>query len=99
MRKAGQGMTCMVQVRVTHGRVFAHDVHASHLVRIAVRRQGLLHDFDHGVTRVFVQLGIPELLKPVVGRTVVDPLVVRVHHRNQTRITCALHIVLTTQGV
>ena len=45
----------MVQIRVAHGGVFAHDVHAPNFVRIGVIGQGLVHDFNHGVARLAVE--------------------------------------------
>ena len=64
--QTGQRVARVVQVRVAHGRVLAHDVHAAHLVRIGVRGQSLVHDFDHGVAGLVVQFRVPELFKPIV---------------------------------
>ena len=44
----------MVQIRITHGGVFAHHVHAAHFVRIAVISQRLVHDFHNGVAGLTV---------------------------------------------
>ncbi len=95
--QTGQRMARMVQVGVAHGRVFAHDVHAAHLVRIAVGGKRLVHDFDHGVAGLVVQLRAPEVLKPGVRRRVGHALVVGEHHRDQARVAGALHIVLAAQ--
>ena len=97
--QAGQGMAGMVQVGVAHGRVFAHDVHAAHLMRIAVRCQRFVHDLDYGVAGLIVKLGIPEFFEPAVRGRVGHALVVGEHHRNQAGIAGALHIILATQGV
>ena len=95
--QTGHGMAGMVQVRVAHGRVFAHDVHAANLVRVAVIGQRFVHDLDHGVARLVVQLGAPEVFKPGVCFGVAHALVVGVHHRDQARIAGALHVVLAAQ--
>ena len=84
--QAGQGMARVIQVRVAHGGVFPHDVHAANLVRIAVLGQRFTHDFDHGVARLVVQLGAPEVFKPGMRGGVVHALVVGEHHRNQARV-------------
>ena len=89
----------MVQIRVTHRGVFAHDVHATNLVWIGIVRQDLAHDFHHRVAGLVIQRGVPKLFKPIVRRLVGDALVVGVHHGNQTRIARALHVVLATQWV
>ena len=97
--QTGQGVPGMVQVRIAHGGVFAHHVHAANLVRVAVVGQRLVHDLDHGVARLVVQLGVPEVFKPGVVRCVVNALVVGKHHGDQTGITGALHVVLAAQRV
>ena len=97
MLEAGQGMTRMVQVGVAHGRVLAHDVHASDLVRIAVIGQHLVQDLDHGIARLIVQRRVPESLEPGMRRRVGDALIVGEHHRNQAGVAGALHIVLAAK--
>lgn len=47
-------MTRVVEVGVTHGGVFAHDVHATNLVRVGLIGQYLAHDFHHGVAGLVV---------------------------------------------
>ena len=89
----------MVQIRIAHGRVLTHDVHAAHLVRIVLTHQHLAHDFDHRVAVLLIQRTAPEALKPVVCRLVGDALVIGEHHRNQARVAGALHIVLSAQRV
>ena len=92
-------MAGMVQIRVTHRGVFTHNVHATHLVWVTVRRKCLVHDFHHRVARLVVQLGLPKIFKPRMHALVGDALVIGEHHRNQSSITGALHIVLPTQRV
>ena len=99
MSKRRQGVAGVVQVRVAHGRVLAHDVHAAHLVRIGVRRQGLVHDLNYGVAGLIVQRRTPKILEPVVRCLICDPLVVGVHHGDEAGVTGALHVVLAAQRV
>ncbi len=99
MLQAGQRMARVVQVGVAHGRVFAHDVHAAHLVRVALGRQRLVHDFNDGVTGFFVEFRVPEVLEPLVRGRVVHPLVVGKHHGDQAGVAGALHVVLAAQRV
>ena len=97
MLEAGQGMTRMVQVGVAHGRVLAHDVHATDLVRIAVVGQCLVQNLDHGIAGLVVQRRIPEGLEPGMRRGVGHALIVGEHHRNQAGIAGTLHIVLAAK--
>ena len=90
-------MSCVVQIGVTHGGVFSHDVHAANLVRIGVIGQGLVHDLYHGVTRLLVKRRVPKLFKPIVSLWIGNALVVGEHHGNEAGIAGPLHIVLTTQ--
>ena len=83
MLQTGQRVARVVEVGVAHGGVFAHDVHAAHLMGVALGRQDLVHDFHHGVARLSVKFGAPEIFKPRVRRPVGDALVVGEHHRNQ----------------
>ena len=87
----------MVQIGVAHGRVLAHDVHAAHLVWIGVIGQGLVHDFNDRVARLIVKRGVPKLFKPVVCLSIANPLIVGVHHWDESGIAGTLHIVLTAQ--
>ncbi len=95
--QAGQRVARVVQVRVAHGRVLAHDVHAADLVRVAVGRQRLVHDLDDGVAGLLVQRHAPEVLEPAVRLRVVHALVVGEHHRDQAGVAGALHVVLAAQ--
>ena len=87
----------MIEVGVAHGGVFPHDVHAANLVRIAVLGQRFVHDFHHGIARLVIQLGAPEVFKPGMRCGVVHTLVVGEHHGYQARVRCALNIVLSAQ--
>ena len=58
-----------------------------------------MHDLDHGVAGLVVELGVPEFFKPAVRGRVGDALVVGEHHRDQAGIAGALHVVLATQRV
>ena len=64
MLKRSQCVARVVQVGVAHGRVFTHDDHAAHLVRVALGHQAFVHDLDHGVAGLVVELYMPEVLKP-----------------------------------
>ena len=97
MLERRQRVAGMVQVGVTHGRVFAHDVHAMHLVRVAVVHQCLVHDFHHGIAGLVIQWHTPEILEPLMRGLVGYALVVGVHHGDESGITCPLHVILAAQ--
>ena len=97
MLEAGQGMTRMVQIRIAHGRVLAHDVHAPDLVRITVVGQRLVQDLDHGIAGLIVERRIPEGLEPGMRQGVGHALIVGEHHRDQAGVAGALHIVLAAK--
>ena len=99
MFQTRQRVARMVQVGVAHGRVLAHDVHAANLVRVALGRHYLVHDLDHGVAGLVIQLCIPKVFKPGMRGLVRHTLVVGEHHGDQSRVAGALHVVLTTQRV
>ena len=90
-------MASMRQIGVTHRRVFTHDIHAANLVRIAFLSERFVHDLDDRVAGFVIKLHLPKVFKPRMRLWVVHTLVVGQHHRDQTRIACALHIVLSTQ--
>ena len=68
-------------------------------MRITIGCCDLMHDLHHGIAGLFIQRAIPEFLKPRMRFDIIDALVVREHHRNQSGITRTLHIVLTAQRV
>ncbi len=99
MFQCAQRLPRVVQIGVAHGRVFALDIHAAYLVRIAVGRQAFVQDLDHGVAGLVVEPRLPERLEPRMRLRIADELVVRVHHGNETGVAGALHIVLPAQGM
>ena len=84
----------VLEVRIRHRRVLAHDVHAADLAVV-----GRVHDLDHGQARLAVELGAPELLESGAGLGVVHSLIVGIHHRDQARVRRPLHVVLPAQRV
>ena len=94
MVELGQGLPRVMQIRVGHGRVFAHDVHA---VQPVVENG--VHDLDHGQTRLRVQGDAPQGLEALPYLLVIDPLVVGEHHGNQAGVRRPLDIVLAAQGM
>ena len=81
-------------VRVGHGRVLAHDVHAAELAAL-----GGAHDLHHREAGLRVEGRAPELFEMGAPPVVVRALVVREHHRDQPGVGGALHVVLAAQGV
>ena len=95
MIERGQCFARMVRVGVRHGRVFAHHIHAPDLALL----DGM-HDLDHGQAGLVVERArrhAPSLFEALARGLVGHSLVVRVHHRDQARVRCALHVVLSTQ--
>ena len=82
----------VVRVGIGHRRILAHDVHAADLPFA-----GGIHDLDHGEARLLVELHAPELLEARVRLGIVDALVVGEHHRDESRVARALHVVLAAQ--
>ena len=94
MIEHGKGGAGMVQVRVGHGRIFAHDVHAFE----GAFMNGS-HDFHHGQARPGVECGTPEIFIKRACHWVADRPIVGKDHGNQACIRGALHVVLATQRV
>ena len=90
-------MASMIQIRVAHRRVLTLDVHAANLMGVVIRCYDLMHDLNHRIARLVIELSVPEFLKPAMRFDIVDALVVGEHHRNQSSIAGALHVVLTAQ--
>jgi hypothetical protein len=88
----GQRLAGVVQVRIRHRRVLAHDVHA---VQLAVVHR--VHDRHHGQTRFGVEFRAPQLLEIGVRLRIVDPLVIREYHRYQSYVGSPLDVVLAPQ--
>ena len=82
----------VVQIGVRHRGVLAHDVHALDLV--VVHR---VHDLDHGLAALGIELDAPGGLVFGAGLGVLDRLVVGEEHRDQARVGSALHVVLAAQ--
>ena len=92
-----QRVAGVVGIRVAHRRVLAHDVQALDLAFV----DGV-HHLDHGQARRVIQRArrqLPGRFKPRAHRRQGDVLVVRQHHRNQTRIGRTLYIILAPQRV
>ena len=82
----------VIQIGVGHGRVLAHDVHTANFA-LACR----VDDLDHSQSGHVIELSIPQFFEFGVSLRVVNALVIGKHHRDQTGIGRALHIVLSTQ--
>ena len=93
----GKRLASMVGIGVGHGGVLAHHVHATDLACF----DGI-HDFNDGQAGLVIQRTCcytPGFFESGAHRGVSHMLVVGVHHRDQTRIRRALHVVLATQRV
>ena len=82
----------MPQVGVRHRRVLTLNVHAAH--RTGVNR---IHHFDDGQAGLVGNPHAPQRLEVLTRGRAGHALVVRQHHRDQARVRCALHVVLSTQ--
>ena len=82
----------MIEVGVGHRGVLAHDVHALDLVGM----HGV-HDLDHGLAALGIELHAPGRLVLGADLGVLHRLVVREEHRDQAGIGGALHVVLPAQ--
>ncbi len=82
----------VIDIRIGHGRVFAHHVHAANLALL-----GGVHDLDDREARIRIERRAPQLLEPLARLGRVHPLIVGIEHRNQARVRRALHVVLTAQ--
>ena len=97
VRKRCKRVPRVVEIGVAHCGVFAHHVHATNFVGIILGCQHLVHHLNHRVTWLIVQRGTPERFKPRMGLWVGHALIVGIHHRDQTGVACALHVVLSTK--
>ena len=88
----GERLPRVLDVRIRHRRVLAHDVHAANLAGV----HGI-HDLDHGQARLLVQRRAPQRLEFPLRTCVVDAPVIRIHHRDQPGVARALHVVLAAQ--
>ena len=84
----------MLHIRVGHGRVFAHDVHAANLTRM----HGV-HDLDDGEPWYRIERRSPQCFELGAHVGIVDALVIRKDHRDEPRVGSALDIVLSPQRV
>ena len=89
-----QRLARVLDVRVRHRGVLAHDVHPADLAFV-----GALRDLGDGQADVRIELRVPERFELALGVLVVDALVVREHHRDQPHVRGALHVVLPAQRV
>ena len=90
----GERAAGMIEVGVRHRRVLAHDVHALDLV--GVHR---VHDLDHGLAALGIELLAPGLFVLGDHLRALDRLVVGEEHRDQAGVGGALHVVLPAQGM
>ena len=84
--------TCVVQIRIRHRRVFAHDIHA-------VQFAGMyrVHNLDDGESWFGVEFCVPQCFEATAHRIIADRLIIRKHHRDEPDIRCALNVVLPAQ--
>jgi hypothetical protein len=84
----------VVHVRVGHGRVLAHHVHAAEVAAL-----GRAHDLHHRQARLGVELGAPEPFEVPARFVIAGRAVVREHHRDQPGVGGALDVVLAAERV
>ena len=84
----------MIEVRVGHRRVLALNVHAADFAGV-----GRVDDLDHGEAGFSRQRRMPQLFVLPVDLLARNVGIIRIKHRNETRIGSALHIVLSPQRV
>ena len=82
----------VVEIGVGHRRVLAHDVHALDLVGV----HGV-HDLDHGLAALRIELLAPGLFVFGDLLRVLHRLVVGEEHRDEAGVGGALHVVLAAQ--
>ena len=90
-------MASMIEIGVAHCWIFTLDIHTANFIWITIRRSDLMHDLYHGIARFLIKRHTPEFFKPSMRFWIINSLIVREHHRNQTCITRTLHVILTTQ--
>ncbi len=89
----GERLAGVVEIRVGHRRVLAHDVHAANPSLV----DGI-HDLHHGETGLRIEVrDAPEFLELRPDLGAVDALVIRVDHRDETGVGSALDVVLSAQ--
>ena len=77
----GQCRTCVINIRIGHGRVFTHDVHALDPLRV----DGIYY-LDDCQPTLGIQRGPPQILESLTDISLINPLVIREHHRDQPGI-------------
>ena len=90
----GERRAGVVQVRVRHRGILAQDVHAAD--RAGMNR---VHGFHDRQARPGIQRRVPQLLEGGAVLRVAYRVVIGEHHRDQSRVRGALHVVLAAQGV
>ena len=76
-----QTSTCVIGIRIRHGRVFAHHIHALDFAIV-----GGVHDFNYRQARFGVELRIPQFFEARKRIRIVNAFVIREHHRDQARV-------------
>ena len=84
----------VLDVRIRHRGVLAHDVHALDLVGVHC-----VHDLHHRQAALRVERTAPEVLEPRANLAGLHRLVVGEDHGDEPRVRGALHVVLTAQRV
>ncbi len=88
----GQRRARVGDVRIRHRRVLAHDVHAADLAGV-----DRVHDLDDRESGLRVERRAPQRLERALRLRGVDAPIVGIHHRDQSGIARALHVVLAAQ--
>lgn len=91
MLQRRQCLAGVVLIRVGHGLVFAHAVHPAHGAIVYG-----VHDFNHAKPYVGVWLTPSDILKLQAGGIISNGLVIQIYNRDQPRVGCALHVVLSS---
>ncbi len=92
MLEMRQRLARMIEIGIGHRRILALDVHALDLVVM-----DRVHDLDHGLALLRVELDAPGLLVLAADLRILHRLVVGEEHRDQAGVGRALHVVLAAQ--
>ena len=87
-----QCLSGMVSIRIRHGWVLSHHIHAANFVGM-----DCIHDLDYRQPLLRVERSSPRIFKLCANVLCINRLVIGKYHRNQPRIRCSLHIVLSAQ--
>ena len=92
-----QRLTCMIRIGIAHRGILAHDVHA-----FDIAGEDVFDDLDYRQAGLIVELvdrHVPGFREALDGLGVIDALIVRIHHGNESGVRSALHVVLSAQRV